>query len=157
MAYTFTKRMTPICVDHYKVLWIPVLSTAEVNLGSIVLWDATNQYVGDEMDAAADDATVIGVSGGQSPSGDSSPIQVYSHGLFLATLVSATYSHGAGLKYDDSADDGSLVADGDANTVAWFWSQKNGLPGSGSTSITEGIVLIDVARLLGKLFDVVSA
>ena len=151
MAVTWTKKMTLIHDFSPKLhLWIPVLSTADVGSGAMVTYDATNKYIDDEIDTVTDDSVFIGVAQAESLQPNTKEIPVFPFGVFKAALVSATYSHGAGLKYDATANDGTLVADAGANTVAWFWSLTNGLPGSGATSITEGYVYVNVPLLMSN-------
>lgn len=162
MAVTTTKPLKLIHDTNPQThLWVPVLTTAEIALGSMVMYDATNQYITDEYDAIGDETTMIGVAWGPSATGATNPIPIITQGIFRATLVSATYAWGAGLKYDASEDDGTFVADSDADTIAWFWSMTNGTPSSGSASITAGHIFFD-AMLPGlavgsRLWDIASA
>lgn len=148
MAITWTKGMTPIRVEPEYIVSAPVLAAAEINLGAIVLYDkSTNHNISDEMDeATADMATVLGVALGESLAGDTRPIPVALKGIFSATLVSATYGIGDSLKYDVSADNGTLVAAAGADHLCWFWSKKPGSTLSGAT-LTQGYVYFDATML----------
>lgn len=145
MAYTKKLKLL-VDVEPESHLWIPAASAAVIEPGMLVKYSA-NEVT--QIDAAADGATVIGVANGKSASGETDKIPIITKGIFKATVVSATYQFGAGLKWDDSADDGSLVADGDANTIAWAWDY--------GATVTSLKVYFDFTKLDGKLWDTCSA
>ena len=145
MAYTKPLKLL-VDVEPESHLWIPTASAAVIEPGMIVKYSA-NEVT--QIDAATDDATVIGVANGKSASGETHKIPIISKGIFSATVVSGTYQYGAGLKYDDSADDGSLTADGNANTIAWAWEY--------GATVTSLKIYFDFTLLSGKLWDACSA
>ena len=150
MAKTWTKEMKLLVdLSPGTHLWLPVATAEIINPGVMVTW-TSNELV--EVDAASDDATIIGVANGSSAVGETDKIQVVTKGIFQATVVSGTYTIGAGLKYDDSADDGSLVADGDANSIAWAWDY-----GTTVTTLKVYFDIVLIGAVAGKMFDISSA
>jgi len=144
MAYT--KKLKLLDYDPRSVRSIPAASAAVIEPGMIVKYSA-NEVT--QISSVNDNTTVIGVANGKSASGETDPIPIITKGIFRATVVEATYQYGAGLKYDASANDGSLVADSDADTIIWAW-------GYGAT-VTSLKVYFDFKLLDAKLWDTCGA
>jgi len=140
-------RCTPIRID--EVVTFRCYTTAIV-LGDM-LYNLGNSYDYKvaPMSAAAHDATFVGIALGSAEAtvNNGDPMPVMTRGLIRIGATSAQYLFGAGLKW---ASVSTLVADGDAETIAWCYDDDI----STRTSI---IALIDVSKLAGKQFDAVSA
>ncbi len=97
---------------------------------------------GVNLDAAADDATFLGITDDESDSTQSDDIQVLLKCHIKVDVTSATYGLLGGLKWaaGDSGTDYSLVADGGANTIAWSLTEE-------TSAVTRLRVLIDVLGL----------
>lgn len=126
-------------------------TTSAIDVGEMVQY--SSGYI-IPVAAVTDDATFVGISLGEALATVDSgkEIAVAMRCVCEATLTSATYVFGAGLKWASAT---SLVADADANTIAWFYDSLL----SGGT-LTLGKVLFDVPKLgenANKQFDTVSA
>lgn len=122
-----------------KKLQVAVASGTTVEVGDLISFESS---AGVKLDAAAEDATFIGVSQTKSISGQTDPLSVDMDGLFEAAVESASYSIGDALSYNASND--TLEAS-TANTIAWAAETK--------ASATSLKVFIDVLAL-GKFFAV---
>ena len=95
------------------------------------------------VSGATDDATFLGVCSMKSEDADGpTNLLIYTQCIVECPMESAAYAFGAGLKYNTN---GTLEADGSANTIAFAWETK------GTTTSLK--VLVDVIAL-GKLFTV---
>lgn len=98
----------------------------------------------EKMDAAADASTFIGVSAMKSEDADGpQKILVYLQCIVIIDVESASYAFGAGLKGNFT--NGTLEADGSANTIAHAWETK--------ATTTSLRALVDVINL-AKVFPV---
>ena len=133
--------------EHQYVLSLPV-STVALEQGDLLSFESNVVVL---MDAATEDATFVGVSGGKTDGSNAGDyIDIYTKCLVDIQLASATYALGAGLKYSAK---NTLVADGDANTIAHIWDFN-------TATRTRGKVLIDIPALgipADKLFHTISA
>lgn len=141
MAYTKKLKL----LGAIRTVSVPAASAAVIEEGMIV---KISSGAVTQISAAADDATVFGVANGRSANGETDDIPVVTEGFFRATVATAAYEFGAGLKMVGSFD-GSLDADGDANTVAWAWEY--------SASGTVLKIYFNLMLLDGKLWDTCSA
>ena len=108
------------------------------------------------MNAVGEDVTFVGVALHASDNSQSEKILVMTAGIIKATLVSNTYLYGNALKYDASANDGTLLLDSDGDTIAWIAGEE-----PGSSNVTEALVWFSTMPTLpgaaDKLFEKVSA
>ena len=135
-----------------RTAFLPIALATVIEVGNLLSYESRLVVL---MDDEAEDATFLGVALAESDNSQSENVLVMTAGFIDATLVSATYAYGAGLKYDNSADDGSLVADGNANTIAWIAGKE-----PGSSNVTNNLVWFNTmpgGGVLDKLFDIVSA
>lgn len=144
MAYTYKLELL-VDLEPESHRWIPAASAAVIEPGMLV------KYSGNEVtqiSGFADHSTVIGLANGKSANGETDPISIITKFIAKATVTSATYEFGAGLKMED-AFTGALVADGDADTIAWAWEH--------GTTVTSLKIYFDITLLSGKLWDANSA
>lgn len=143
MAYTYKLKL--LDYDPHFVLSIPAASAAVIEPGMLVKY-ASNEVT--QISGVADHATVIGLANGRSLAGETADIPVITKFTARATVTSATYEFGAGLKMED-AFTGALVADANADTIAWAWEY--------GATVTSLVIYFDITQLSGKLWDVCSA
>ncbi len=136
---------TIVRYNEHKVISLPAGSIG-FDTGDLLSFESNALVL---MDAAGEDATFVGVSGGKrNATGDKIP--VYPECWISIDVTSATYGLGAALKYVSK---NTLVADGDANTIAWAWEDK-------TSAVTRLLVYINVpiiGLVADKLFEKVSA
>ena len=115
-------------------------SADDLQVGDFLQFDTSGV---EKVSAATDDATFIGVCGTLSKDADGpDQILVYLNCIVEAPTESASYTPGAGLKFNTN---GTLEADGGANTIAHSLEVK--------ASATSLKVMVDVVSLQ-KLFSV---
>ena len=132
--------------DRIQLPIIAATALSRGEFGSYETIDSVDQVVA--MGAATDDATFCGINISNHPAsttGNPNEVSIALKCQIEGSVTSASYSLGAGLKWAASK---TMVADGDANTIAW--SAELG------TSVTSLKILIDVLAL-HKVFDAVSA
>jgi len=131
--------------EEGKVVSLTPDSTTVLVRGDLVTWESNTVKL---ADAAADDATWIGICLGASATGVTEKIDVcYGWVKGTATMVSGTYRFGDNIKYDDSADDGSMTAGGGANDYGFI------IDDSAVTTRTSAEVVLDPYNL-SKFFDI---
>jgi hypothetical protein len=125
----------------YGRLTLPKKTAADdLQIGDFLVWTTSGV---EKMSAATGDATFVGICGMLSEDADGpSNILVYTQAIIEVPTTSANFTPGAGLKYKT---DGTLEADGAANTIANSLEYK-----SSAISLK---VLVDVVSLQ-KLFSV---
>jgi len=136
--------------DLFSVQSFPVGSSDTIEVGDFVLYDGTD--LAEFSTTATNDATFIGIANGASLAGETMDIPVLLKCIIDCDLTSATYKFGAGLK-NDGANENTLVADSDANTIAWFWEHT-------TATITRGRCHIDTyvtGAAIGKCIDAALA
>jgi len=124
---------------------LPIATAAALTRGEFGSYESDTVVA---MGAATDDATFCGINISNHPAsttGNPNEVSIALKCQIEGSVTSASYSLGAGLKWAASK---TMVADGDANTIAW--SAELG------TSVTSLKILIDVLAL-HKVFDAVSA
>lgn len=150
MAYT--KRMDLLVNISQRtgtILYLPSNGNTALDTGQFVkVSSGAIQY----MDAAADDASIIGVGWGHVDASGTDKIPVITEGIFKATITSATSDIGDALKYYDTSDDGSLCDDGSANSLCWSLEYN----GSAVTSLKIYVNMFLLA-IVGKQFEIVAA
>jgi len=115
-----------------------------IEIGDFLVWDASNDGV-EKVDAAADDATFVGISGCDSADADGvQDILVYTQAIVEVPAESAQYKFGAGLLYNTN---GTVADDAGANTIGWVWEKDTG------ASATSVKMYFNTASL-AKLFEV---
>ena len=123
-------------------VYVPIESGTVMSKGEAVCFEAGYATA---MDAAADDATFLGIAEqAHASAADHSYIVVLTKVIVDSPVESASYTFAEGMKYNTS---GTLEADGGANTIAHVWEQ------TGTTTMTTLKVMIDTVNL-GKLFGV---
>ena len=125
----------------YGRLTLPKKTAADdLQVGDFIHWDTSGV---EKVSAATEDATFIGICGTLSEDANGpQEIMVYTQAIVECPTTSANFVPGDGLKYKS---DGTLEADGGANTACWSLEYK-----SSATSLK---VLVDVVSLQ-KLFGV---
>lgn len=123
--------------------------TAKIEVGLAVCLESNKITIMDA--AAADDTKFVGISmSAVAKAGDITPVSVARVCIVDTTLVSGTYTLGAGLKWSA---DYTYTADGNADTIGWIHDNS-------ASARTQGLMFIDVMRLgiaADKLYDAVSA
>ncbi len=140
--------------------WVKVIAgtkdvdTVGLTAASAAVFNAGAQLINSSGTATiittdSDDATFIGIAGGNSLSGQTAEIPIHRKCIVNAPLASANYTYGQPLKSDiDSSDIYTFVADGGAETIVWF-NQVD------ENSITRGDIYVNVFML--KKFYAVNA
>jgi len=112
-----------------------------IEVGDFLIMDTAGAV--SKMTGVTEDSVFAGVCGTLSKDADGpQELLVYTKCIAEVPMTSATYIHGAGLKYKT---DGTLEDDDDANTIVWAWSNAVG-------TVTSTKVLVDVLAL-NKLFE----
>lgn len=144
MAYTKKLKL----LEAIRTVSVPAASAAVIEPGMVV---KISSGAVTQVSAPADDATVFAVANGRSLAGETDDIPCVTEGYFRATVATAAYEFGAGLKLKtvNSGIDGTLDADGNANTIAWAWEY--------SASGTVLKIYFNLMLLDGKLWDTCSA
>lgn len=125
------------------VVSFPVGATA-VDVGDMVQLSSSLII---PLTAATDDSLMLGIALGKAAAGSGDYIPVATECLVDIGATSAAYAFGAGLKW---ASANSLVADGDANTIAWCYDFS-------SATRTRIKAYFNVRLLSGKLWDACNA
>ncbi|MFV2014404.1 MAG: hypothetical protein ACC656_03170 [Candidatus Heimdallarchaeota archaeon] len=119
---------------------VPVASATVIDANTLVSYESGLAVV---LNAQTEDATFIGVSEGQTKAGETDDISVIQQCVAEVTVVSAAYTIGQSLQYNDA----NALTDGTANTIGW--SRED----TGGSSVTTLKVLFDVVQL-SKLFGI---
>jgi len=127
--------------DQLDRISVPIESATVVASGDLISYEGGYAV---KLDAAAEDATFLGVSESQSKVGETDDLVVIRKCIAESVVASAAYTIGAALAYN--ASNGNLEAS-TANTIAWAYETSKGV------SVTSLKVLIDVVHL-SKLFPI---
>ena len=141
MAYTKELKL----LEAIRTVYVPAASAAVIEPGMFV---KISSGAVTQAPAVADNSTTFGVANGKSANGETDKIPVVTEGFFRATVTSAAYEFGAGLKMTTD-ENGTLVADANADTIAWAWEY--------SASATKLKVYFNLMLLDGKVWDTCSA
>ena len=132
--------------------FLPIAKATVIEVGNLISYESRLCVL---MNTANEDVTFVGVALHESDDSQEENVLIMTRGFINATLVSNTYLYGNALKYDDSADDGTLVLDADADTIAWIAGKE-----PGASAVTKALVWFDTMPTLpgaaDKLFEVVS-
>lgn len=149
MADPIIRHVSPFNGDFVE---LPRASTVVIKKGWLLSLESNTI---ENMNADTEDVTFAGVAYTNHESGDPHNVTVLMKCIVDIDVTSATYVFGVGLKYTagSATVDYSLVADANANTIAW--SQQ-----VASSAVTRLQVRFDVPVLgipADKLFETVSA
>jgi len=123
---------------------IPVATASVIAYGDLVTVESNSLAL---LDSADDDQYFCGIALGASASGETATIPVAMGDVVgEGFMASAAYRFGAGIKYEDTSDNGELVADGSANTIGFVVSDN-------SSSTTSAKIRFNAFEL-GKYFTV---
>lgn len=139
MAYNVKVRKE----NDYKIntQTLPVETATVISKGDLVSYESGYAVL---VDAAADDATFVGVSMSATKAGEVEPIVIQMQCIAEATVDSAAYTYGQSLTIGTGT---GALADGGANTIAWS------VIDTASVDVTSLKILVDVTKL-GKIFPV---
>lgn len=137
-TYQGTLRIDLAPDEH---LWLAIPSAVVIKPGEFVTWESNAVAI---LNAAADDAYMIGMALGASANGETAKIPITPAFIADCTVASSTYDLGAGMKFST---DGSLAADGGANTVAHTWDYY-------ASAVTTARLRFDCRANIAKFFDV---
>jgi len=122
-------------------VWLAPASATVIKAGEFLTWESNLVAI---VDDPTDDVYFIGMALGASANGETDKIPITPAFIADVTVASAAYDLGAGLKF---AADGSLEADGGADTVAHVWDYS-------SATVTSLRARFDARAKLAKFLTV---